>query len=192
VLGRGASFDAAVAEAARRLGSPLADAVMLGFTVLASGPFTLVVVLGAASAALVGGDRRAAAALGAAWCASQLASQGLKLVFARARPSFPYTWSELSTPAFPSGHAANAVVVFGLLALLAARRWPRRRGAFAGAAAAVALGAGASRVYLGVHWPTDVLAGWAVGVVILVLLASALPAGDGDPLSPEARARGGG
>jgi undecaprenyl-diphosphatase len=87
-------------------------------------------------------------------------------------------------------HAANAVSVFGLLAALAARRWPRRRAAFAAGAALVALGAGASRVYLGVHWPTDVLAGWAVGIVLLVPIASALP-GDDDPLSPEARARGG-
>jgi hypothetical protein len=68
----------------------------------------------------------------------------------------------------PSGHAQGAVVTWGLLAWHARRRW-----AWA-AAAALMLAIGASRVYLGVHFPTDVLGGWLVGAVVLAACAVAL------------------
>jgi len=63
----------------------------------------------------------------------------------------------------PSGHAQSAVVVWGVLAGAIRRRW-----AWA-AAALLALLIGLSRVYLGVHFPTDVLAGWGIGVAVLGL-----------------------
>jgi len=68
----------------------------------------------------------------------------------------------------PSGHAQGAVVLWGLLALLSRRRW-----AWA-PAAALMLAVGLSRVYLGVHFPTDVLAGWAVGAAVLAAAARLL------------------
>jgi membrane-associated phospholipid phosphatase len=67
---------------------------------------------------------------------------------------------------FPSGHTANAVVTWGILAYLAttprARRWLSVVGAF------FALGVGATTVYLGTHWVSDVLLGWAAGLLILL------------------------
>lgn len=67
---------------------------------------------------------------------------------------------------FPSGHTANAVVTWGVLAYLAAR-W-RRTGAVIAAATACSIGL--TTVYLGTHWVTDVLAGWAAGLLVLLSL----------------------
>ncbi|MFJ2775582.1 phosphatase PAP2 family protein [Kitasatospora sp. NPDC087315] len=67
---------------------------------------------------------------------------------------------------FPSGHTANAVVTWGVLAYLAAR-W-RRTGAVL--AAATACSVGLTTLYLGTHWVTDVLAGWAAGLLVLLSL----------------------
>ncbi|GAT84062.1 membrane protein [Streptomyces sp. F-3] len=69
---------------------------------------------------------------------------------------------------FPSGHTANAVVTWGILAYLAstptARRW------LSALSAVTALGVGLTTVYLGTHWLSDVLLGWAAGLLILLAL----------------------
>jgi membrane-associated phospholipid phosphatase len=67
---------------------------------------------------------------------------------------------------FPSGHTANAVVTWGVLAYLAVRH--RRLGA--ALAGLLAITVGLTTVYLGTHWVTDVLAGWAAGVLVLLIL----------------------
>lgn len=67
---------------------------------------------------------------------------------------------------FPSGHTANAVVTWGVVAYLAVRR--RRSGAVL--AGLMGLGVGLTTVYLGTHWVTDVLAGWAAGLLVLLVL----------------------
>ena len=176
VLRQATALDVAIASAVRLGASPLGDALARAFTAIASGPATLVLSLAAALAALAGGARRTAVVLAVGWPANALAVQLLKVAFGRVRPALAYTVAALPTPAFPSGHAMNAVVVFGLLAAAASRRWPRARGVLTTLALALALGAGASRVYLGVHYPTDVLGGFAAGAALLAALAAALPA----------------
>ncbi|UWE09150.1 phosphatase PAP2 family protein [Actinacidiphila bryophytorum] len=69
---------------------------------------------------------------------------------------------------FPSGHTANAVVTWGVLAYLATTPRARRWGSIA--SALLALGVGATTVYLGTHWVSDVLLGWAAGLLILLAL----------------------
>lgn len=69
---------------------------------------------------------------------------------------------------FPSGHTANAVVTWGILAYLAAT--PRAQGWLSAFSAAMALGIGLTTVYLGTHWLSDVLLGWAAGLLILLAL----------------------
>lgn len=69
---------------------------------------------------------------------------------------------------FPSGHTANAVVTWGILAYLATT--PRARRWLSVLSAVVALGVGATTVYLGTHWLSDVLLGWAAGLLILLSL----------------------
>ncbi|MFG3499395.1 phosphatase PAP2 family protein [Streptomyces sp. NPDC047928] len=67
---------------------------------------------------------------------------------------------------FPSGHTANAVVTWGILSYLATT--PRARRYLSALSAVVALGVGLTTVYLGTHWLTDVLLGWAAGLLILL------------------------
>ncbi|MFJ8002269.1 phosphatase PAP2 family protein [Streptomyces sp. NPDC096310] len=74
---------------------------------------------------------------------------------------------------FPSGHTANAVVTWGILAYLATT--PRARRYLSVMSSLVALGVGATTVYLGTHWLSDVLLGWAAGLLILLGLPWAEP-----------------
>lgn len=92
-------------------------------------------------------------------------SQGLKVVFGRDRPDEALRLVEAVNASFPSGHAMLSAVVYLTLGALTARFARKRRvKAFAmGGALVVAILVGLSRVYLGVHWPSDVLAGWCLG-----------------------------
>ncbi|WP_031486209.1 phosphatase PAP2 family protein [Streptomyces bicolor] len=69
---------------------------------------------------------------------------------------------------FPSGHTANAVVTWGILAYLAST--PRARRWLSALSAVTSLGVGLATVYLGTHWLSDVLLGWAAGLLILLAL----------------------
>ncbi len=87
--------------------------------------------------------------------------------------------------AFPSGHATNATLVWLCLALLLPSA-PRARAFAVWAAVWLALAVGLSRVMLGVHWPSDVIAGWALGLfwALLLLRLSGHPVGEA--ISPSA------
>ena len=89
----------------------------------------------------------------------------LKLGFARPRPELVSHLVDVTSFSFPSGHATMATITYLTLGVLLARVQERRRMKLYLLAVAilVALIVGISRVYLGVHWPTDVLAGWCVG-----------------------------
>ena len=97
----------------------------------------------------------------------------LKLDVARPRPDLePHLMVE-HTNSFPSGHSAGSMIFFLAVALLLAHRGPWRRWAAAGAVLISVL-AGLSRVMLGVHWPSDVVGGWAFGALwVLVTLRMA-------------------
>jgi undecaprenyl-diphosphatase len=99
-----------------------------------------------------------------------LLSHGLKEFFARQRPD-PVLCMWVSSPSFPSGHALLAAVVYLALGILLARIEPRPllKAYFVGVMMALTFLVGISRVYLGVHYPTDVLAGWTAGLVWALL-----------------------
>ena len=111
------------------------------------------------------GRRKLAAATLAAIVLGTVVSAGLKVGFDRPRPDLVPHETQVFTRSFPSGHSAMSAVVFLTLGVLAARAQPGRAGklSFVIGATILTLIIGSSRVYLGVHWPTDVLAGWTFG-----------------------------
>ncbi len=88
---------------------------------------------------------------------------------------------------FPSGHATLAAAGYGALAVVVVRQYPRRlvRVAVWTAAVAAAAAVGFARLYLGVHWMTDVLAGWLLAAICLMLLFTSMRR-----LGPTLRERG--
>ena len=111
-------------------------------------------------------DRRHAALFViAAVVGGMLLSAGLKVGFERPRPDLVPHGTRVYTASFPSGHAMLSAVTYLTLGTLLARVQTRRgvKTFLVGLAIVTTLLVGASRVYLGVHWPSDVLAGWCSG-----------------------------
>lgn len=94
-----------------------------------------------------------------------LISQTMKWAYARPRPDLVPHGAEVFTASFPSGHSMMSAVVYLTLGALLARTQPDRavKAYILAIAVMLTMLVGASRVYLGVHWPTDVVAGWALG-----------------------------
>jgi undecaprenyl-diphosphatase len=121
--------------------------------------------------------RRAAVLFAVAALGAEALDQIMKLLFNRPRPEPFFGLASPITHSFPSGHAMVSCCFFGVLAAILAAREPsrmKRIAIFAAAAIVVAL-MGFSRVYLGFHYPTDVLAGYAAAVVWLAGVRAAYP-----------------
>jgi len=95
-------------------------------------------------------------------------SEVQKYWIARARPDFEPHLVVVKTPSFPSGHATSSMIFYLTVALALVPNWRRRRIAVAGAIL-LSLLIGTSRVMLGVHWPSDVVAGWSFGMFWVIL-----------------------
>ncbi|MEB8386990.1 phosphatase PAP2 family protein [Rhodobacteraceae bacterium KMM 6894] len=97
----------------------------------------------------------------------------MKMGFDRPRPDLTSAGTAVYTASFPSGHSLMSAVVYLTLGALLARTMPRRAAKVYVMALAVlvVVMVGISRIYLGVHWPTDVLAGWALGAGWALLAA---------------------
>jgi membrane-associated phospholipid phosphatase len=143
------------------------DRLMLGLTNLANPEF--VVILVAISLGVLLWYRRVwAAQIFILNCLGGLIlNQGLKLIFVKPRPQL---WTPLVVEhsySFPSGHALGSLVIYGFLAVLLADRYPRYRVGIYSGASSIIMAIGLSRLFLGVHYPTDIIAGYAVGFVWL-------------------------
>jgi membrane-associated phospholipid phosphatase len=109
---------------------------------------------------------RPALASAAALVAATVAADVLKHVFDRARPPHHQALVWITTPSFPSTHAAaTSALAAAVLVSVVWGTW-RRAAAAAAALGVVVVLVGACMVYLGAHWPSDVLVGWLIGGVL--------------------------
>ena len=106
--------------------------------------------------------------LGAGMLGGLFLTEGLKLAISRARPEVIERIS-VSGNSFPSGHALDSVVVWSSLALLVWRLGYKQ--AWVRILYVIPVLVGWSRVYLGAHWPSDVLGGWGLGLLVLAAIA---------------------
>jgi undecaprenyl-diphosphatase len=128
---------------------------------------TVLAIITAAALGFLLLTRRIAPAIliAASGCGGAVLSMLLKSAFDRARPEIVPHLVDVYSASFPSGHAMLATTTYLTLGTLLAEVQPRRRVKLylLSWAVLLSLAIGVSRVYLGVHWPTDVLAGWCVG-----------------------------
>jgi undecaprenyl-diphosphatase len=136
------------------------DLTSLGSTLFLALVFLLVLVY-----FLIARKKAAALLFAVAVLGGQGVSTILKLLIDRPRPPLPDWAPRVVTASFPSGHSMLSAVTFLTIGALLSRVEPRPalRVYFVSVAVLLTVLVGASRVYLGVHWPTDVLAGWALG-----------------------------
>lgn len=121
-------------------------------------------------------DRHASVLLLAAVGGSAALTAFVKLAVGRPRPAVPLAVDTAErTLSFPSGHTLSSLALYGALAFLVLHGpWPPlRRGAVAAALGATALLVAVSRLYLGYHWPSDVLASWSLGAAWLAVVFTA-------------------
>ncbi len=165
-------FDETILLALRTPGNPddpigpaWFDLAMNDITALGGFVVLTLLVLSVVIYLLIQGKWRNAIVVAGASASGVFLSEGLKVGFGRPRPELVPQLAEVHSLSFPSGHAMLSAVIFLTLGALLARfhKRKRERALIMLYAVLTTMMVGASRVYLGVHWPTDVLAGWALG-----------------------------
>ena len=160
-----------------RATDPLTDVFQV-FTWTGNGGFLAIVVAFAAVLLWRRGYVTDALFVVFAFVGAEVITFGMKQGFRRERPFFEDPLATATSFSFPSGHSLVSLAVYGSIAIVVARHAPSRRAAVAviSLAAAWILAIGFSRLYLGVHFLTDVVAGFAAGAAWLALLYLALEA----------------
>ncbi|HEX5997939.1 MAG TPA: phosphatase PAP2 family protein [Hyphomicrobiaceae bacterium] len=157
------------------IGPKWLEEMMRDFTAMGSTGVLTLMVLAIVGFLAMTGKTHAALFVSVSVGGGVLLSQAMKWATARPRPDLVPHGAEVFSASFPSGHSMMAAVVYLTLGALLARTQADRRVKAYVLTVAVLLTVlvGISRVYLGVHWPTDVLAGWALGGgwALLCLLA---------------------
>lgn len=147
------------------IGAPWLEEAVRDVTALGSSPALVIAVLAVFGFLALAKAWRPAIFILAASVGGLIVSSVLKEVIDRPRPDLVPHGNLIYTASFPSGHSMMSAVVYLTLATLVTRLIERNRlkGYALGVAMVLTLLVGVSRVYLGVHWPSDVLAGWAAG-----------------------------
>jgi undecaprenyl-diphosphatase len=164
--GRAQAFDDAVLRWIGSYRHPVLDSVMLEITALGTGTVVVMVVAVAALFLWLSQHKHSAILLGVATAGAIVLNNLLKAGFERPRPDVIEWSTHASFYSFPSGHAMSATVVYSTAAYLAARlqRSHRARVAVMATALIVIVLIAVSRLYLGVHYPSDVIAGMVIGL----------------------------
>ena len=172
VEGETRAFDTRLMLALRTAGNPSDpvgpvwfEEMMRDFTALGSTGVLTVMTLAVVGFLAFTRKRHAALLVAVSVAGGTLLSTLMKIGFARPRPDLVPHETIVSSASFPSGHSMMSAVVYLTLGVLLARTQASQRVKLyiLAVAAALAVLVGVSRVYLGVHWPTDVLAGWSLG-----------------------------
>ena len=146
--------------------------------ITALGGFTVLILVVVLATALLWAHRRRAQAsvLVVAVLGGEFLAQAIKVLVGRTRPDLVPHLDLVYSSSFPSGHSTLSPIVYFTLAGLVAAGEGRRaqKVLLIVAAVGVVLAIGLSRVYLGVHWPTDVLAGWALGTGVAMIATLAV------------------
>ncbi|WP_333573587.1 phosphatase PAP2 family protein [Sphingomonas sp.] len=170
----GFAFDPALLLAFRTpgdLATPIGPAWLLqsAIDISALGGYTVLWLAGAATLIFLFafGKRSEALLLGGSLVGASTINALLKLFLHRSRPDVVPHLAHVSSASFPSGHAMISAAVYLTLGMMVAQtqtsRWARAY--LLGFAVLLVLLIGCSRVFLGVHWPSDVLAGWCFGAI---------------------------
>jgi undecaprenyl-diphosphatase len=152
------------------LGPPWLEEAMRDITSLGSFPILIILVTLTVLYLLMSGMRRTGWFLAAAVVGGAIVSTVLKELFNRTRPDITDV-TRVFTASFPSGHATTSAVVYLTIGALLAGATDLRRlkVLYLGGAIFLTVVIGITRLYLGVHYPTDVLAGWAIGTAWALL-----------------------
>lgn len=170
------AFDVMVLRFFATYRTPLLDDIMLEVTTLGD-TAVVVTMVGVASIFLwLTRHHYSVYLLVTAVAGGAILSQILKTVYDRPRPTVVPWLADTVSASFPSGHAMTAFVTYGSLAYLVGRIEPTSRLRHVTWALAIAfvLAIGLSRVYIGVHYPSDVIAGYLAGLAWIAIVASAL------------------
>jgi undecaprenyl-diphosphatase len=155
--------------ALRHEGKPIGPegtaAVVRDVTALGSAVVIVVMTLLILGFLIISERKRVAALIAVATAGGQVLNLLLKYAFERERPDAALHLVEVSSTSFPSGHSMASSIFYLTMGALLARTSKRRRekSYFVASALLITFMIGFSRVYLGVHYPTDVIAGWSAG-----------------------------
>jgi undecaprenyl-diphosphatase len=162
------TFDKEILLTLRELHNPVLDKVMLSFTFLGEPVILLIVCAILSIGLLTRGQRSQATILIIAAAGAVALNNLLKVLFGRARPMLWERIVDVQQYSFPSGHAMISMVVFGMIGYLLSSKFSQWRIGIISLTILLVTGIGLSRLYLGVHWPTDIVAGYAAGLVWLL------------------------
>lgn len=167
------SFDDFVRNAVHSEASNFLTALALGFSFLGSLLFLVLLSLAALAGFLFVGERRSAFALGSSMAGSIVLDNALKFGFHRMRPD-PFFGVDPETYSFPSGHVLFSTCFYGVVAILLLSKVQNfsARALIWSVIALLLLFIGWSRIYLGVHYPTDVVGGFLVAIFWITALQS--------------------
>jgi undecaprenyl-diphosphatase len=178
VEGASRTLDVAVIVAMRNpanlsdpIGPRWVEEMARDFTALGGVAVLLMLTLATVGYLILADRRRIAVFVLVAVCGGMVLSSLFKTAFDRPRPDLVPHLSYVYSTSFPSGHSMMSAVAYLTLGTLLARIHKRRavKIYFIGLATLLTLLIGISRIYLGVHWPTDVVAGWAAGATWAIL-----------------------
>ncbi|QZP09848.1 phosphatase PAP2 family protein [Caenibius sp. WL] len=153
---------------------PWLNTGVIALTHLGGVPVRNAIALAAAITLVLAHSRRQALCLSLTVIGGWIANSALKTLFDRPRPTIVPHLTYAGGPSFPSGHSFNAGLIYIAMALIAAG-WATRRPArvmLVSAAIMLSLAIAGSRVWLGVHYPSDVIAGWLGGAGLAFLMAA--------------------